>query len=416
MAADRSSPAEWEAYLDNMFPAYLLSTSLRQAIDVESARRFLRGLGVDADIEDLANAALIAGHVRDLQRFVRELAEWVRVLPSRTLPRRRVWDGGYHGRLSIAETMSYRLAGMPTRFVTVSRERSFDVPESLLVRAVTERLAGVLAGLRRTGMLDNEDWGHEVLACEGKLTHVLHSSALRKVPLVRISGVHRQAAQAARHPCYESARRWHGWMEDALDRHDEHRLAEILAKGALQPADIHKRFEVAVLLSLVQAMADACAPEMWNIEYGLVRRKRKDVACFTRTDGSYKVKVYYEQPILPQRSPPGPRARGVEHYIYTPRGQRPDITVVIEPAGQLPVAMVIEIKNSSAHAYQAQGYGEALLYRYEYADELIEWPKAVLVCSGKLKGKQLSREHEVVAVDWSGWVPDELVDVLLPSD
>lgn len=414
--AEPAAKLPWETYLGQMFPAVLIPASVRHEIDADSAERFLRGLGVDADIANLAITTLVAGHIADLQRFCDELSDWVRAIPSHTLPHRRVWDNGYHGRLSIAETLAYRMAGMPTRFVTVARRRSVDIPESRLVRAVAARLLHQLEGLRQTGMLDNQDWGDAALECASRLTHITHSSALRDIPLVAVSGVELRAARAARHPCYESAIAWHNWLEDALDRRDQRRLAELLAAGALQPADVHKRFEVAVLICLIQAMADACARSagLWHVEYSLIQSGRRDVASFRRSDGALTVRVYYDQPILPLRSGPGPRARGVEHYIYTPRGQRPDITVVMEPAGEPALAMVIEIKNSSSRSYQATGYGEALLYRHEYSEELIDWPKAVLVSSGPIRGP-LSRAHEVVAVDWLRWVPDELVSVLLPS-
>lgn len=50
-------------------------------------------------------------------------------------------------------------------------------------------------------------------------------------------------------------------------------MRRILAAGALQPADVNKRFEVAVLICLIQAMADACRQSagQWTVEYGLIR-------------------------------------------------------------------------------------------------------------------------------------------------
>jgi hypothetical protein len=59
-------------------------------------------------------------------------------------------------------------------------------------------------------------------------------------------------------------------------------------------------------------------------------------------------------------------------------------------------------------------YGPDLLYRYEYSDHLIQWPKAVLVCSGAVPGA-VSRRHDVVAVDWKRWVPEAIIEAIVPA-
>jgi hypothetical protein len=425
----------WQEYLGQVFPGYLLPAAMRHAIDADVARRFLSRLDPRPDFLDLLlRSSLIAGYGDHLRTFCNALADLVRVLPSRTHVERRIQDGGFHGRLAIAETMMQRAAGAPTRFVTRTRRRAFDLPENELVHFVARRLLVIMASLRKHDLLpdnrlgshtskpppgrltkDTLPWKQEAVECEVELERLLLKTVLSKVELPEsLTSYHEQAALAALHPCYKEALEWYWRINEAMDERDQRLMAEILAQGALRPMSLDKQFEIAVLIRLVKAIEDACVPRGWSFERSIIVPKRKSVARFHRDDGA-RIEVFYEQATLPLGKGRGPRDAGLSHYFSgRPNPMRPDITILVRYPRQRPRGMVVEIKNSKNSNTLRQGYQEALFYRYEYSDHLIQWPKAVLVCLGAVPGA-ISRRHDVVAVDWKRWVPEAIIEALVPA-
>ncbi|WP_437713046.1 hypothetical protein WMF45_45215 [Sorangium sp. So ce448] len=72
----------------------------------------------------------------------------------------------------------------------------------------------------------------------------------------------------------------------------------------------------------------------------------------------------------------------------------------------------VEIKLTEDSSYVLQGSHEAIVVRWEYARELLGWPKATLVTSADVPGA-VRRGDDVIAVGWSRWVPEALVEGLL---
>lgn len=411
--------APWQAYLDQAFPNYVLPAAMHKAIDPQTAARFLQRFRLPPDHLDLLLCtSLIVAYANELQPLCSHLADLVRALPSRTTVSRRVWDGGFHGRLALAETMARRLAGSPTRFVTQTRARTLDLPENQLVLAVAARLLGIIADLRKKKLMAKKHWADAALGCEDELRRLVHSSVLREVPATpAITAHHEQAAAAARHPCYQLALQWHQWMNDALDCPDDRRLAQTLADGALRPEREFIQFEIAVVIRLIEAIWTFCEREQagrWIYECSIIMPKRRDIARFCRAGDGASIEVFYNTIELPGKGLLGPRDRGVRHYFDNSGRFQPDITVLIRRPGQPPHGMIVEIKHSANPETLNQGYQEALLYRFEYDGHLIDWPKAVLVCSGDIHGT-VSTDHEVVAVAWQHWVPTEIIGALVPA-
>ena len=359
----------WQEYLGQVFPGYLLPAVMRHAIDVHTAQRFLNRLDPRPDLLDLLlRSSLIAGYGDHLRSFCDALAELVRVLPSRTHVERRIQDGGSHGRLAITETMRQRLAGAPTRFVTRTRRRAFDLPENELVHFVARRLLEIMASLRKNELLPDSrpgspasksssgrltsntlPWKQEAMACEADLDFLLLKTVLSEVPaLESLTSYHEQAALAALHRCYEEALGWYRRMRQALDDQDQRHLAEILAQGALRPMSPDTQFEIAVLIRLIEGIEHACVPHRWTFERTIILPKRDSVARFHRDDGAC-IEVFYNQAVLPpEGNPLGPRDAGLSHYFASSTSRmRPDITIVVERPGQMPRGVVVEVKNSS---------------------------------------------------------------------
>src|SRR5690606_17304107 len=153
--------------------------------------------------------------------------------------------------------------------------------------------------------------------------------------------------------------------------------ARLVARGALAPLNASTRFELAVLLRLVEALEAglaARAPGPIRLRRTAVLRGRREIAVLEAPGGAC-LRVFYHQACLP----PGPHELGARHYLGQPGRLRPDITVLVEAPGRPVRAVIVEAKLSDDPAYLLEGLQQALLYRLEYAPALSGWPKVVLV-------------------------------------
>lgn len=406
-----SASLEWERFLDEHFPGYLLPESAASALTVEAAAHFLELISGRPDQLALLRAAsTLSPRMSMLREFALvALPDLVRRLPARTETTPREWEGGFAGRLDLRGTLAHHLAGRTTRFVTRARTRRFDLPENILVRAVTERLLGLLERLRKAGVLGTSGWGAGAEECEGALRHTLLGTVLREVPDVAVTSFHQGAARNGRIRCYQLASNWYDDLCDGLDSSNESLIAQVVAKGALAPLNPPTRFELAVVVRLVHALwthVDKAQPGRWTFHRTLVARGRKEVADLERDDGAH-MRVFYNQAHFDS----GPSELGARHYLGQTGRMRPDVTVITEPPSGPGHAAVVEVKLSSDPDYLLQGLKEAHLYRAEYAPHLTGWPKAILVASGPVPGAP-REEHDVIAVSWANWVPAKVVEGL----
>jgi len=407
-----SASEPWEDFFAAHFPGYLLPEAYRRSLPEEAAARFLEQLGRRRDELSLfAAVSVVSAHIEDIERFaLRELPHMLRSLPSITESERRSSEGALKGRLDASATLRRRLSGSSTQIVSRSRKKSFDPPENILLKAVMKRLVEIIAGLRRAGVLPSAGWGARASAAEQAIRRLLVASRLGHIADEPVTALHEEAARVSRSAAHRSAHRLYRAMRAGLDSRDPAALARLFARGALTPLEDHVRFELSVLIRLLVDLGAALerrAPGQWRCERSIVMEGRREVAVYAREDGA-SIALYYNQAILG----PGPRDKGVRHYLEQKGRLRPDVTVLCRPLGAQPRAVVIEAKCSSDPAYLAQGYEEALLYRVEYDGLLMAWPKAILVSSAPLVGA-VRREDEVIAVGWDQWVPEVVLEGML---
>jgi hypothetical protein len=235
------------------------------------------------------------------------------------------------------------------------------------------------------------------------LRRVLGSSRLADLEGDLIGPGHLAAARASRHPCHREAAWWWANLEESRTQ-DPERLARMVAVSALSPLDVAVRFELAVVVKLLEALeARLCDDGGWRMEQSLLLADREEVARFVGQDGMV-LRVFYNQSILPA----GPADLAGQHYLGNQGRMRPDVTVTLERSGKRVCAHVIEVKHSSDPGYVLGGLHEALLYAHEYAAELTGWPKAILVASSRVEGSP-RRSDDVIAVDWERWVPGNVL-------
>jgi hypothetical protein len=404
-----SAPA-WEAYLAERFPGYLLPEAYRRALPEEAAARFLERLSGRADqLFVLRASSVVAREADAIQTFaLDELPRLAKSLPPRSEIEQRVWEGKAPGRLDVPATLQRRRQGRISELVTRVRQRHVGSPENVLAKVAARRLASVLAALRSAGATSSSGWGAALPECEEALGRVLGSAAFAGVTEAPITALHEQAAGASRDRAHVLAAGLHRALREGLDATDPEEIARAVSAGALAPLADHTRFEIAVVVRLLEAIEGRLQTDRWTLTHALVMKGRREVASFERADGA-SVAVFYNQATLA----PGRYARAVERYFGQRGRLRPDVTVRVAVPGRAPRAAVVEAKLSEDLGYLVDGYQEAMLYAAEYAAELDGWPRAILVASSALPGGAPSREDEVVAVDWARWVPDEVLDGLL---
>ena len=224
-------------------------------------------------------------------------------------------------------------------------------------------------------------WGADAQACKGQLRHLLESMVLREVPAEPVDALHEQAAQVGRHPCHAAALDWHHVRRNGLDDRDPAAIAAMVAEGALSPLDGPTRFESAVVIRLVQALWErnqqfggGCSCAVWCGKAGA--RWRRSSAMTGRGSGC----------IATSRTRTRGRATWGETLLRPHRADAARRDGGGREGGEKSAA-VIEVKLTQNAGYVLQGFHEAMLYRWEYAEHLKAWPKAILwprrACRGR---------------------------------
>lgn len=400
-----TSLPSWEAYLAERFPGYLLPEARGRTLPEEVAARFLASVGGAGHLSLLRAAGVLSTReeeVRDLALV--HLPDLRRRLPRRREAEHRVRLGQLRGRLDVAATQRRWTAGRVVEIVAREPRLRRGPREDALLGAVVRRLLSLLRQLSDAGVLGRSGWGAALVPCAADLERALALPPLAGSAEEAITPQHEEAARGAPHPAYPLALALHRALRAGLDVSDRTLVARALARGALFPLADHTRFELAVLLRLVETLE---AHPGWSLRRSPVLPGRRHVAELQRGDGAF-VQLHFDQAVLP----PGPCEAGLRRYLGRSGRLRPDLTVIAGAPGRAPRATVIEVKLSDDPSYLAEGYREAIVYAAEYGGSLTGWPKAILVTAASL-GAPPRREDEVIAVGWDRWVPEEVALALL---
>lgn len=316
--------ADWEVWLGEQFPGFLLPASMHKAVAPAVAARFLARLGRPDHLRVLQAAALLspppcAEAVRAL--VLEQVPRLLDALPSRTEAHIRRWEGGYHGRLDVRATLAERLAGSPSTFVTRARRKSYDLPETVLLKHVLRRMGLELRRLQSAG-LAAATWARPLDGLERRIAQLLEGTVLRQIEDRPVEPGDLSAARSARESAHRAAAEWHQRMREAFDDPSAEATARVIARGALAPASPDVRFELAVVLRLLTALrrtVEEAEPGRWTHDHGLIHAGRADLATLRRDDGARLV-LHYNESVLPR----GPRDRGTEHYFRSSGRLHPD--------------------------------------------------------------------------------------------
>ena len=241
--------------------------------------------------------------------------------------------------------------------MTRARRREFDLPENELVRAVCGRLLELLTRLRRAEVVGPAGWARGLPRLEGELQRLLNATVLREVPEVAMTPFHERAAESARREVYRLALDWHRDFRNGLDVDDPQTIARVVSEGALAPLCEPTRFELAVVVRLVQALeagVERVSPGRWTLRRTLVMSGRREIAELVRDDGA-RVSVFYNQVVLDS----GACDQGAMHYLGQSGRLRPDVTIVMRTSEGATRACVVEVKCSADPRYILSGLHES---------------------------------------------------------
>lgn len=395
---------DWERFLAEQFPACLLPHAARAAVTPEAARHFLRHFTRRGEaLRLIGGVSLVSARAEELRRYAFQLLpDLIRGLPSRSEVEHRVHDGGFRGRLDLPRTLALHLAGQETRYAARERRRSFALPENLLVASITRRLLDLLEGMHGAGLFhaDPASWGATGAEVLQQLRHLRRHTRLAEIPVEAVEGSHQRAARDARHPAYAAALALHQALDQAVERPDPEALAAQLARGALLPLREPRRYEIAVLLRLLQRLEAALVvaePAAWTMEREVVLRGgRGPIARLRRADGG-RVDVHYDR--APTR--PGPRDEALRHYLSHQGRLRPDGLITLRLPGGARRALVVEVKCSTRQATLVQGLTEAFVYQQELRPL---FPGGVVALAVGLRARLAAPRagDDLILTDWAG--------------
>lgn len=411
-AADDES---WEARFVALFPAYLLPSAVHGSIDRDVAETLVRRvMGPGAAFATFRSAAFIGACRGELASFVtRELPDLCQSLRGRTQVLPEAHRGRLVGRLDVKRTLASRMRGDRELLTSRVRTRRFDHPAEVVVRAVAVRLLTVFASLRRAWGRTAPDWASSVFEWEVGLRHSVDRTAMRRVDDVPFAALDPRVLPGQRHPAFALAATLYRALHETLDANDPGRIAQWVSRGSLWPLERWQRFELAVALTLAQRIEDRLRrdePGRWSVQHAVIDSHRDDIVAFGCDDGR-RLRVYYNQSPLAS----GVRQEAVAHYFGNVGTSRPDVVVVGECPGHRLRAVVVEVKLSDDPGYLHDGYDEALVYAFDYAQHLVSQSGSVLVTKSAQRGKPRPAD-QVVVLGWPDWQrPNVVLDAVMAT-
>jgi hypothetical protein len=252
----------------------------------------------------------------------------------------------------------------------VRPRRTFDTPELLLIRFLLERVLRCIADLAIGAIEGRAGWTGSVAALHTAAARSRAHAALRDLPVTWPTAEQRVACARSRDPAVRAAVNVASHHDRLLPRPAPDALEATVTRFALAPLDVNKRFELFVLLNVMDLIA-AAVPDCPR-EDNLISHDRAEVTCWHLPGG--KLRLFYDQ------SPePAWHADVIHHYFGTTSSVRPDVRLQWESATSS-CELYIDAKFSDEIGYLTQSHLKMLGYITEAPHRFMEpGPKVILV-------------------------------------
>lgn len=373
-----TSPA-WEEWLSGRFAGFLLPDAGGGSRSPEHVREALARLtGRPGALSTLAELSFLLDPELGTQELILDLVPRLlrHVYPQthRVVDERR---GSARGRIDWARTLELRMRTRDRSWFTgVSPKRSFATPELLLIRFLLERVLSCIAGLAR-GVLDPKPgWQGDLAALHTAATGARAHAAMRDLPVTRPTGDQRRACAQSRDPIVRAAVRVVANHDRLLP--DPDALEATVARFALAPLDVNKRFELYVLLRVMDVLDGELRG--FQREDDLIQTRRSAVARWELPGGT--LSLFYDQ--SPEA---GLHADVTQHYLGNSGAVRPDVRLAFQtPSGTR--ELYLDAKNSVKMSYLTHSHLKMLGYVADAPTRFVEpGPKVILVTPREVVGE-----------------------------
>lgn len=340
----------WEGWLRERFPGYLLRSAAGEQRPVEAVAAALARLCESAGaLSRLADLAFLLDPEAETRRFVLEtVPAYLRsVFPA---SRREVDEhhGATRGRIDWMRTLDLRRRTRdPSWFVCSTPRRTFEVPELILVRWLLERILAAIEDVRPGELGPLDGWIGALSALHTEASRSLAHAALRDLPSRRLDTHERTRCSHSPAAAIREAVRLLAWHDALLPTPTLDALTRAVARYSLVPLSADRRFELFVMLSVVECV-DRLLPGAERYD-SLISPARRAATAWKR--GDERVLLYFDM-----SAGRGVHADVMKHYFGMTTYVRPDIRLVRRAGARHRPTLYIDAKNSNRISYLATSH------------------------------------------------------------
>lgn len=369
----------WETWLEGQFPAYLLRCAEGHPRPATAVARALARLAGDADsLHQLAALAFLLDPGSGVERLVcDDLPAYLRRIHPRSERVREELRGHVRGRIDWGRTLVLRQQTHdPARAITTSLRRSFSTPELLLVRWLVERIRLAAATLGPSDYARDDLWVGRLSRIHNAAETCLRHAALRDLPESRPTLDTYRACQQSRDAAIRHAAGVARDHANLLPRPKLEHLRDALARYSLVPYQPETRFELYILLTLIESI-DRAWPAATR-KNTLIAANRRAIA--TWREGHAVLRLFYNQP-----AERGAYTHALRHAYDARAHLRPDLRLVFED-DRRKVELLLDAKLSSELGYLRAAYLKMHGYLadrpHAFRNDVL--PKAIILAERRL--------------------------------
>lgn len=339
----------WETWLAARFPAYLLGCAEGRPHPAAAVAQALARLAGDpGSLHQLAALAFLldpGGHVEAL--VCTELPNYLSRIYPRSERVREELHGQVRGRIDWARTLVLQQQTLdPSRAVTTTLRRTFASPELLLVRWLVDRIRAAAASLGPSSYARDDLWVARLARIHAAADTCLRHAALRDLPIQRPDAEALRLCTSSRDPAIRRAADVARAHARLLPYPNHEHLRDALARYALVPYLAETRFELYILLALLESV-DRAWPDATR-HNTIIATRRKAIAIWRR--GSAHLSLFYNQ-----GAQPGLYADALRHAYDAPSSLRPDLRLVYRDPSQK-IELLLDAKLSDSLGYLRSSY------------------------------------------------------------
>jgi hypothetical protein len=339
----------WETWLEARFPAYLLRCAEGRPHPAAAVAQALTRLAGDpGSLHQLAALAFLLDPGSHVEALVcTDLPNHLRRAYPRSERVREELHGRVRGRIDWARTLILQQQTRdPARAITTSLRRTFASPELLLVRWLVDRIRAAAATLGPSNYARDDLWVARLARIHAAADTCLRHAALRDLPLQRPDAETLRLCHNSRDPAIRRAADIARAHARLLPHPNHEHLRDALARYALVPYMAETRFELYILLALLESI-DRAWPDATR-HNTIIASRRKAIAIWRR--GSAHLSLFYNQ-----GAQPGAYAGALRHAYDAQSSLRPDLRLVYRDPTQK-VELLLDAKLSDRLGYLRASY------------------------------------------------------------